>query len=140
MFAEFEFFIHQAIEQRQPLTPQFLSEHYRALNSAYFGPTVIIDPVAEVEWARIPHFYYNFYVYQYATGISAALALSDRVLQQGVSARDAYLQFLQGGSSAFPIDLLKLAGVDMRTPLPVASSIAHFRSLVAQLEELLHQS
>lgn len=137
MFAEFELLIHRAAEERQPLTPQFLKEQYRALNSAYFGPRVILDAEVDLEWSRIPHFYYNFYVYQYATGISAALALSDRVLLGGERERQDYLQFLQSGNSAYPIDLLASAGVDMRSGDAVKAAIAHFRALVKELEELL---
>lgn len=136
LFAEFELFLHTMVENNTPLTPKLLKDQMRKLDELYFGPEVAIDPIAEVEWARIPHFYYNFYVYQYATGISAALALADRVVEGGAAERDAYLSFLKGGSSRYPIEMLQLAGVNMRTPEPVKAAIAKFSNLVDQLSEL----
>lgn len=138
MFAEFELKMHQWAEQGIPMTPALLKTEYRKLNEEYFGPDVHVDQEADIEWARIPHFYYNFYVYQYATGISAAHALVDKVLNGGESARDAYLAFLSSGSSKYPIDTLKLAGVDMQTSEPVEAAMRHFNELVTQLDELLH--
>ena len=138
MFAEFELKMHQWAEQGIPMTPALLKTEYRKLNEEYFGPDVHIDQEADIEWARIPHFYYNFYVYQYATGISAAHALVDKVLNGGESARDAYLAFLSSGSSKYPIETLKLAGVDMQTAEPVEAAMRHFNELVTQLDELLH--
>lgn len=137
MFAEFELFIHQMVEKNTPLTPLLLKEEYRKLSAKYYGPNVIIDEEADIAWARIPHFYYNFYVYQYATGISAALALAEKVVNGGQAERDAYLSFLKGGSSRYPIDLLQVAGVDMRTPAPVKAAIGKFNTLVDQLEDLI---
>jgi oligoendopeptidase F len=134
MFAEFELIIHDLAEKNTPLTPALLKKEYHTLNRRYFGEKVIIDSEADAEWARIPHFYYNFYVFQYATGISAALALAQRVLTQGSEARDAYLEFLKGGSSLYPIEMLQRAGVDMRSPAPVAAAIGTFSKLVDQLE------
>ena len=139
LFAEFELFIHQMAEKQISLTPGLLREKFRALTATYFGPSVIIDQVAEAEWARIPHFYYNFYVYQYATGISAALALSEKVIQGDKRDREAYLNFLKGGSSRYPIEMLQAAGVDMRTPAPVQAVMAKFDHLVAELEALLEK-
>lgn len=139
MFAEFELFIHKQTEQGTPLTPKFLREEYRKLNEKYFGVDVVIDKEAEIEWARIPHFYYNFYVYQYATGISAAIALAQRVTKGGEKEKDDYLSFLKSGCSRYPIETLKLAGVDMTTPEPVKSAIQYFRDLVAQLKNLLEE-
>lgn len=139
MFAEFELLIHQLAEQGVPLTPALLKEKYRQLNADYFGPDVIIDEQIDIEWSRIPHFYYNFYVYQYATGLSAALALAERVRNGGTAERDAYLTFLSGGSSQYPIDLLRSAGVDVTTPHPVTSAIATFSSLVDDLQTALQQ-
>ncbi len=136
MFAEFELSIHSLAEQNVPLTPKLLKETYLALNQRYFGDETTIDDEAIIEWARIPHFYYNFYVFQYATGISAALALADKVASGNEEARAAYFSFLQAGSSRYPIDLLKMAGVDMRTPEPVQAAISTFNSLVDQLEQL----
>ena len=136
MFAEFELKIHELAEQNQPVTPKILKELYFKLNQHYFGPSAIIDSEIEIEWARIPHFYYDFYVFQYATGISAALYLSERVLRGGASEREAYLNFLKGGSSKYPIDLLKVAGVDMLSPQPVEIAIVKFGDLVDQLGKL----
>lgn len=137
MFAEFELLIHDWAEKEMPLTPKMLCDEYSKLNKKYFGPKVAIDAEAEVEWLRIPHFYYNFYVFQYATGISAALALAERVSGGDVKARDDYLAFLKGGSSRYPIDMLKLAGIDMLSPAPVKSAIGKFSRLVDELESCL---
>ena len=137
MFAEFELLIHEMAEKNIPLTPATLRQEYAKLNSKYLGPDVNFTPEASIEWARIPHFYANFYVYQYATGISAALALAQKVTKGGEKERDAYLAFLKGGSSKYPIDLLKVAGVDMRTSTPVELAIDRFDELVGQIEELL---
>lgn len=137
MFAEFELKIHTFAEQGIPLTPTLLKAEYHKLNEDYFGPDVVIDEEVDIEWARIPHFYYNFYVYQYATGISAAQALSQRVLSGGEKERSDYLAFLSAGSSKYPIDVLKLAGVDMRTKEPVEAAMRHFSALVDELEKLL---
>lgn len=137
MFAEFELLIHQFVEQAVPLTQQLLKQEYKKLNAKYFGPSLVIDEAIEIEWARIPHFYYNFYVYQYATGISAALALSDKVINGNKNDQKAYLDFLKGGSSKYPIELLKLAGVDMTSPEPVNAAIHKFDKRLTELENLL---
>jgi oligoendopeptidase F len=137
MFAEFELFIHDAAEKRIPLTPQLLKEQFLKLNSFYFGNEVVLDPEIAIEWAKVPHFYYNFYVYQYATGISAALALCEKVVHGGQKEQTDYLNFLRSGSSDYPLNLLKSAGVDMRTAQPVLAAIDEFSSLVSQLEKLL---
>lgn len=137
MFAEFELMLHQHVEQGTPLTPQLLKEEYRKLNGLYFGPATVIDKEIEIEWARIPHFYYNFYVFQYATGISAALALADKVVNGNQKDRDAYLSFLKGGSSKYPIEMLKMAGIDMTSPAPVKAAIDTFDRLLTELEQLL---
>lgn len=133
MFAEFELWIHEMAEKNIPLTPKLIKDAYRELNQRYFGPSVIIDAEADAEWSRIPHFYYNFYVFQYATGISAALALAERVVKGGNAEREAYLSFLKAGCSRYPIDILKSAGVDMRSPQPVEAAIGKFGELVKQL-------
>jgi len=135
MFAEFELMIHDMTEKNVPLTPSALKVEYRKLNRKYFGEAVVIDAEIDNEWSRIPHFYYDFYVYQYATGISAAMSLSERVLSGGEQEREEYLSFLKGGCSQFPIDLLKQAGVDMRSPEPVKATIKKFSELVDQLEK-----
>lgn len=136
MFAEFELYIHEMAEKNVPLTPKLLKEYSSRLNAIYFGP-VVIDPLIEIEWARIPHFYYNFYVYQYATGVSAALALSERVINGGKKECEQYLSFLKGGSSHYPIEMLKDAGVDMRSSAPVEAALNKFRRLVDELSVLL---
>ncbi len=136
MFAEFELKIHEYAENGVPLTPKLLDEEYKRLNEFYFGPSVHCDSEIEIEWARIPHFYYNFYVFQYATGISVALALADKVKKGGNKEREDYLSFLKSGSSLYPIDLLLKAGIDMRTPTPILSAIEKFDQLVTELEQL----
>ncbi len=136
MFAEFELKIHELAESNTPITPHLLSELYHQLNVDYFGPEASIDEEISIEWARIPHFYYNFYVYQYATGISAALTLAEKVLRGDQTARDNYLAFLRSGSSLHPIDLLKLAGIDMTTPAPVESALKKFDTLLDEFETL----
>ncbi|OJU82154.1 MAG: oligoendopeptidase F [Chlamydia sp. 32-24] len=138
MFAEFELFIHECAEKNIPLTPKSLKEKYRALNRLYFGNNVQLDPESDIEWARIPHFYYNFYVYQYATGISAALSLSQIVTNGGEKERDAYLNFLKSGSSRYPIETLQLAGVDMLSPEPVKMTIKKFSALVTELKKTIN--
>lgn len=137
MFAEFELKIHEFAEKGVPLTPKLLKDEYRKLNEFYFGPDVYCNEETDIEWARIPHFYYNFYVFQYATGISAALALSEKVLAGGEKERCDYLTFLKSGSSRDPIELLQRAGVDMRTPEPVLAAIDKFDKMVKQIETLM---
>lgn len=139
MFAEFELLIHTLAEQETPLTPALLRQEYHKLNQKYFGLAAVIDPEIDSEWSRIPHFYYNFYVFQYATGISAALALNERVVKGGARERDDYLNFLKGGSSRYPIDILKLAGINMLEPTPVQAAIGRFSDCVGQLNELLER-
>lgn len=137
MFAEFELRMHELVEQDVPLTPTLLKQEYRALNQKYFGPDLVIDEAIDVEWARIPHFYYNFYVYQYATGLSASCALAKNVVEEGDSARVKYLQFLSSGSSLSPLDTLARAGVDMKSSKPVDALINRFNQLVNELEKIL---
>jgi oligoendopeptidase F len=137
MFAEFEQQIHSRAEEGEPLTADTLSAMYTTLNEKYYGGESIIDDLIGIEWARIPHFYYNFYVYQYATGISAAAALVQQILNEGQPAVERYLKFLSSGSSDFSIELLKKAGVDMTTPQPVRQALQLFESHLSQMEELL---
>jgi oligoendopeptidase F len=137
LFAEFELKLHEWVENEVPLTPSLLKQEYRLLNQKYYGPDLIVDEDIDIEWARIPHFYYNFYVYQYATGLSASCALSQKVLREGESARKKYIDFLSAGSSAFPIEILVNAGVDMRSSEPVKALIQRFDQLVDELELLL---
>jgi oligoendopeptidase F len=136
MFAEFELFIHECAEKGIPITPTLLKEQYRKLNADYFGPEVVIDEEIEVEPLRIPHFYSNFYVYQYATGICAALALAQGVKKKGEEARKKYLAFLASGSTLDSLDLLQLAGVDMRSSEPIQQALDYFNDLVVSLESL----
>ena len=136
MFAEFELNIGKMVAQGQTLTAEALCAEYRRLNEEYFGPDMIVDDQIAVEWARIPHFYYNYYVFQYATGYAAAIALSQRILREGEPAVKDYLNFLSGGCSKSPIDLLKGAGVDMTGPEPVEAALALFGQLLDEMEEL----
>ncbi|MCL6547736.1 MAG: oligoendopeptidase F [Alicyclobacillus sp.] len=137
MFAEFEMLTHQHAEQGGALTPEWLSETYYKLNQTFFGAECHVDKDIELEWARIPHFYNAFYVYKYATGLSAATALSQRILREGEPAVEAYLRFLQSGGSDYPIELLRRAGVDMESPEPVRATLKLFSDLVDELAELL---
>ncbi len=137
MFAEFELTMGKMTEQNETLTADALCEKYHALNKLYFGEDMISDDEIALEWARIPHFFYNYYVFQYATGFSAAVAIANRILKEGESAVADYKKFLSGGSSADPISLLKIAGVDMSTPDPVNSALELFGSLVNELETLI---
>ncbi|MBA2395674.1 MAG: oligoendopeptidase F [Ktedonobacteraceae bacterium] len=139
MFAEFEQQIHHQAEQGEPLTADTLSALYTTLNEKYYGAETIVDDLIGIEWARIPHFYYNFYVYQYATGISAAAALVQQILNEGQPAVNRYLKFLSSGSSDYSIDLLKKAGVDMTSPEPIRQALKYFESHLVQMEELLGQ-
>ena len=137
MFAEFEKMIHEAAEAGEALTAEKLCSMYYDLNKTYFGPGVVVDEDIAMEWARIPHFYYNFYVYKYATGFSAAQALSQQILQEGQTAVDRYIAFLKSGGSDYPLELLKKAGVDMTSPEPVKKALKVFEETLNQLERLL---
>ena len=137
MFAQFEKKVHSVVEEGGALTADNLSEIYRDLNAVYYGAEVILDPEIALEWARIPHFYNAFYVYKYATGFSAAIAFARAILDEGEPAVTRYLQFLSGGSSDYPIELLRKAGVDMETPVPVRNALQVFSGLVERLETLL---
>lgn len=137
MFAEFERRTHDLVEKGEPLTVDCLRTEYRKLLDVYFGPGFTIDPQLELECLRIPHFYRAFYVYKYATGLSAAIALSQKVLNGGPRDLDAYLSFLKGGGSQFPLDLLKGAGVDMSKPAPVQAAMARFGEMVEELDSIL---
>jgi oligoendopeptidase F len=136
MFAEFELDIHQRTEAGEPQTADALSKRYYDLVARYHGPGVTLDDEIASEWSRIPHFYYNFYVYQYATGLSAALALSRQIISEGQPAVDRYLNFLRSGSSRSSIDLLREAGVDMTTPQPIQAAMETFDTLLDELEAL----
>jgi oligoendopeptidase F len=136
MFAEFELDIHARAEAGEGLTPDMLSALYADLNARYYGKEVVPDPEIAIEWARIPHFYWAFYVYQYATGISAAAALAHQILNEGEPAVQRYIRFLKSGSSNYSIDLLRAAGVDMTSPEPVQQALTSFSQMLDQMEEL----
>ena len=136
MFAEFELNIGKMIGEGKTLTADALCGEYKRLNEEYFGPDMVVDDRIAVEWARIPHFFYDYYVFQYATGYSAAIALSRRILREGESAVKDYLNFLSGGCSKSPIDLLRGAGVDMTSPEPVNQALELFGSLLDEMEAL----
>ena len=137
MFAEFELEMGRTAENGETLTADGLCEKYLALNKLYFGPEMVSDDEIALEWARIPHFFYNYYVFQYATGFSAAVAIANRILAEGAPAVADYKRFLSGGSSTDPVSLLKIAGVDMSTPEPVNSALELFGELVEELEKLV---
>ncbi len=137
MFAEFEMLTHKEIENGGVLTAKWLCDVYDDLNKKYFGPALSEDEYIRYEWARIPHFYRGFYVYQYATGYSAATAISKRILTEGEPARKDYIEFLKSGSSDYPVELLKIAGVDMSSPEPIRMAMETFKDLVDELEKLL---
>jgi len=136
MFAEFEWIIGRMIGEGRTLTAEVLCEEYKKLNALYYGPDMIVDGEIAMEWARIPHFYYNYYVFQYATGYSAAIALSRKILSEGDVAVKDYLNFLSGGCSRSPIELLKGAGVDMTSPEPINQALKLFDELLDEMEEL----
>ena len=137
MFAEFELEMGRMSERGEALTADALCAKYHELNKLYFGPDMVSDDGIALEWARIPHFYYNYYVFQYATGYSAAIALSRKILAEGKPAVERYLGFLSGGCSKTPIDLLKGAGVDMTSPEPVNTALELFGKLLDEMEELM---
>jgi oligoendopeptidase F len=135
MFAEFEARTHELEEGGVPLTTELLRGEYRKLQEKYFGPEMVLEETSDLEGLRIPHFYRAFYVYKYATGVSASLALAERVLSGGEREREDYLAFLTSGGSRFPIESLKAAGVDMASPEPVEAACAAFSRLVEELEQ-----
>ena len=136
MFAEFEKITHGLQEQGETLTADRLCEIYYGLNREYFGKDICIDREIGLEWARIPHFYTPFYVYQYSTGFSAAVALSKKILEEGEPAVEAYKRFLKGGSSRYPLDLLRMAGVDMEQKKPVEDALNVFTQYLDEMERL----
>ncbi len=139
MFAEFEKIVHEKTAAGETLNAQALCRIYSDLNAIYFGPDMVNDPEIALEWARIPHFYRPFYVYQYATGFSAAIALSSRILTEGEPAVHDYIEFLKAGGSDYPIEVLKKAGVDMTTKEPVASALKVFASVLDELEKVIEE-
>lgn len=137
MFAEFEHDIHVRAQQGEPLTAESLTEIYYALNKKYFGDDIVIDDEIGLEWARIPHFYYNYYVYQYATGYAAATSLAKQILDEGMPAVDRYKSFLKAGSSDFPIEVLKKAGVDMTEKEPILNALNVFEEKLKEFKSLM---
>ena len=139
MFAEFELNIGKMVSEGKTLTADVLSQEYKRLNELYYGPDMVVDDRIAVEWARIPHFYYDYYVFQYATGYSAAIALSRKILREGAPAVADYIKFLSGGCSKSPIELLKGAGVDMTSPEPVNQALSLFGELLDEMEALMEE-
>ena len=137
MFAHFEQEIHQKVEQGETLTADVLCDAYYALNQKYYGEAMVSDDLIRYEWARIPHFYTPFYVYQYATGFSAAIAISSKILAKEEGIVEKYKAFLSGGCSMDPIDLLKLCGVDMEKKEPVEEALKVFEQYLTELEKLV---
>ena len=137
MFAEFELFTHESIESGIPLTALEYSKKWHELNVKYFGPDIVVDEDIDIEWARIPHFYSDFYVYQYATGYAAASAFASSILNKEEDAVSKYITFLKSGGSDYPINILKKAGVDMTTSKPLEATINRFNELLDMLEENL---
>jgi oligoendopeptidase F len=139
MFAEFEKFLHEKVESGETITADLLDEMWHELNVKYYGNDIVVDSEINVEWARIPHFYSSFYVYQYATGFSAANALADQILKEGQPAQQRYIEFLKSGGSDYSINLLKAAGVDMSSPQAIEVTLAKFSKLLDEFAILLEQ-
>lgn len=137
MFAEFEKLIHESVEKGESLTSQAMKNIYRSLNQKYFGEELVIDEKLDYEWARIPHFYYNFYVYKYATGYSAATALAEKIQNGGAEAAADYLEFLKAGGSDYPLNILKKAGVDMKKSDAIENAVNKFNHYLKELKELI---
>jgi oligoendopeptidase F len=140
MFAEFEKDIYDKSEEGETLTADLLDEIWHTLNAKYYGPEMVVDAEIDVEWARIPHFYMDFYVYQYVTGYAAATTLAEKMLQEGASAQQRYIGFLKSGGADYPLTILKNAGVDMSTSQPVELTLAKFSTMLDELELLLSKS
>jgi len=138
MFAEFEKKAHELVESGEGVTADELCDVYYKLNQKHFGKTVDVDKEIEVEWARIPHFYTDFYVYKYATGFSAATAIAHAILTEGEPAVARYKEFLSSGGSDYPIELLKKAGVDLSKPKPVSDAMKEFKAALDELKEILN--
>lgn len=139
MFAEFEKFMHKRVENSEPLTTDILKEKYKELNQLYYGDDVYIDEEIALEWARIPHFYYNYYVYQYATGFAAAINITDRIKNKEENIVEKYIEFLSSGSEKYPIDLLKDLGLDMTSVDVVTKALKRFKYLVDEMEKLIEK-
>ncbi|HYK73592.1 MAG TPA: oligoendopeptidase F [Pseudoneobacillus sp.] len=137
MFAEYEKIVHEKVRNGEPLTSTHFNDIYYKLNQEYYGQDIIHDEQIKLEWARIPHFYRSFYVYQYATGFAAAIAIAKRILEEGEPAVQDYLNFLKSGGTDSPIELLKIAGVDMASPKPIKDAMEVFEDLINEFEDLL---
>ena len=137
MLSEFEIETNAMAERGESLTAEALKKVYYRLNEEYYGPDMVSDPEIAIEWARIPHFYYNFYMYQYASGFCAAVSIAKQILAEGEPAVKAYLEFLSSGCTDAPVELLKIAGVDMTTKAPIQSALDVFAGLVEELEGLM---
>lgn len=137
MYAEFEKTIHEAVESGEALSPTYLNETWGDLMKKYYGEDFEVDDLVKVWWSRVPHFYWNFYVYKYATGLSSAMILSDKIVTEGKPAREAYLNFLRAGGSDYPVEMLKAAGVDISNPQPVEKALEKFNTLLDEFEELI---
>jgi oligoendopeptidase F len=140
MFAEFEKLTHEKAEKNEPLTVDVFNEIYGSLNQLYYGEGVVQDEEIQYEWMRIPHFYNSFYVYKYATGFSAAIAIAKAILEEGQPAVDRYMEFLKSGGRDYPIELLKKAGVDMSDSMPVENALSYFSTLVDEFETLVNET
>ncbi len=140
LFAEFEKLIYAKAEAGETLTADLLDALWHDLNAKYYGPGIVVDKEIDVEWARIPHFYWSFYVYQYVTGYAAATALADQIQKEGQPAQDRYINFLKSGGSDYSIEILKKAGVDMSTPKPIEVTLQKFSKLLDELEKILNES
>ncbi len=139
MFAEFEKLLHQKAESNESLTADILDNLWHTLNEKYYGPNIVIDKEINIEWARIPHFYMDFYVYQYVTGYSAATALAEKVLHEGQPARERYVDFLKSGGSDYSLNILKHAGVDMSSAKPIEITLTKFSTMLDEMEKLLNE-
>lgn len=140
MFAEFEKSIYDKAEEGETLTADLLDALWHALNTKYYGPGMVVDSEIDVEWARIPHFYWNFYVYQYVTGYAAATTLAEKMANGGTGDKQRYIEFLKSGGSDYPLSILKQAGVDMSTPQPVELTLNKFSTMLDELEKLISKS
>jgi len=137
MFAEFELEVHEAVEKGTPLTADYCRAVYRKLLEDYFGPDMVFEPESDLECLRIPHFYSAFYVYKYATGISASLSLAQRVTEGGKAELDDYFKFLKSGGTLYPVETLRLAGVDMEKTEPIETAVEIFAGLLDEIEKNL---
>ena len=137
MFAEFENIVHKMADDGEPMSCDVLCEKYYELNKKYFGEDIVVDKEIEMEWARIPHFYTSFYVYQYATGFSAAVALAEKILNEGETAVENYKKFLKAGCSDYPIEVLKYAGIDLGRSEPIELAMKMFGELLDEFENSL---